>query len=341
MQRRFLRITALLLIGLGGVAFFYYIRSLLIPFVIAALIAYVIYPLVRSLEMRGIKRRTAIFTVYAAGVVLVAIFFTVFIPALLQETRSFSRILPEYTRAWEEAQAHLYRLSERVYLPPEGRQVLREMTGQIRSGVLESLRGFARAVLGIISFLPSLILAPFLAYYLIRDFDHIKKRFLAALPPGYRSDLLSLIREGDLIFSQFLRGHLLISAIVGLLTGVGAALIGMPFAVLIGLFTAVADLVPVFGPVLAAVPVVGLALSISQWKAVLMLGIFLAVQQLEGSVLAPRLLGDRVGLHPLMVVFVLLVGGYLAGPLGLIFAVPAAGLLRVVLSYLWEKMVRT
>lgn len=339
MQRRILRIIFLCLVALAGGAFFYYVRSLFIPFVIAVLIAYIIYPLVRSLETRGVNRAGAILTVYAAGTVLAGIFFAVFVPALFQEAKSFSRILPVYTRAWEDVQAYLYRISERVYLPPEGRQILKEMTDHIRSGVLQRLRSFASGVLGIISLLPSLILAPFLAYYLIRDFDHLKKRFLAFLPPGCRNDLLSLLREGDLIFSQFLRGHLLISVIVGLITGVGAALINMPFAILIGFFTAVADLIPVFGPALAAIPVVGLALSISRWQAFLMLVVFLAVQQLEGSILTPRLLGNRVGLHPLTVVFVLLIGGYLAGPLGLIFAVPAAGLLRVVLSYLWEKMV--
>jgi predicted PurR-regulated permease PerM len=113
----------------------------------------------------------------------------------------------------------------------------------------------------------------------------------------------------------------------------------MPFAVLIGLFTAVLDLIPYFGPLLAAIPVVGLALTISYWKGIAMLVIYIIVQQFEGSFLAPRLLGDRVGLHPVATVLVLLIGGNLAGPLGLIFAVPAAGLLRIILRYLWEKIV--
>lgn len=339
MQRRTLRIIFLCLMVLAGGAFICYISSIFIPFGIAALIAYIIYPLVWSLEARGVDRKKAIFTVYTAGLVLAGIFLVVFVPALFREAKAFGSILPVYVETWEEVQVFLDRMLTRTYLPLEAQQIVKEMVGQIRRGILIGMRGFAKMLMGIVSFLPSLLLAPFLTYYIIKDFDLLKKRFLAFLPPNSRNDLLFLAREGDLIFSQFLRGHLLISLIVGFLTGLGAALIKVPFAILIGIFTAAADLIPVFGPVLAAVPVVGLALSISRWKGLVMLGIFLLVQQVEGSFLAPRLLGERVGLHPLATVFVLLIGGYLAGPLGLIFAVPFAGLLRVVLRFLWEKLV--
>lgn len=339
MKSRTLRIVILCLIGLAGGVFLYYIRSILVPFGIAVLMAYIIYPLVRSLETRGVKRSRAIFTVYVAGLILVCIFFGFFVPAMFDEAKAFGKILPVYIDTWEEIREVIDRLLKRTNLPPEGLQILKETVGNIRRSALQGIRGFAQMLVGAVALLPSFILAPFLAYYIIKDFDHIKKSVLAFLPPQYRNDLLFLIREGDLIFSQFLRGHLLISLIVGFLTGAGAALINMPFAVLIGFFTAIADLIPFFGPVLAAIPVVGLALTISRWKGLVMLGIFLLVQQVEGSFLTPRLLGDRVGLHPLATVFVLLIGGYLAGPLGLIFAVPAAGLLRILVHYLWEKIV--
>ncbi len=334
-----MRIVILCLLGLAAVVFLYYIRSLLIPFGIAVLMAYIIYPLIRSLEAREIKRSWAIFTVYAAGLLFISILMVLFVPALLDEAKTFGKILPVYVDTWGDLQEYADQLLMRTNLPPEALQVWKETAAGIRRGALESLRGFARTLVGSISLLPSFFLAPFLAYYMIKDFDHIKKTVLSFLPPEHRNDLLFLMREGDLIFSRFLRGRLLVSMIVGLLTGAGAAFAGMPFAILIGLVTAIADLIPFFGPVLAAIPVVGFALAISRWKGLAMLVIFLLVQQLEASFLTPRLLGERVGLHPLAIVLVLFVGGYLAGPLGLIFAVPAAGLLRVLVHYLWEKIV--
>ncbi len=317
MRRHTLRIVILCLLGLAAVVFLYYIRSLLIPFGIAVLMAYIIYPLIRSLEAREIKRSWAIFTVYAAGLLFISILMVLFVPALLDEAKTFGKILPVYVDTWGDLQEYADQLLMRTNLPPEALQVWKETAAGIRRGALESLRGFARTLVGSISLLP----------------------VLSFLPPEHRNDLLFLMREGDLIFSRFLRGRLLVSMIVGLLTGAGAAFAGMPFAILIGLVTAIADLIPFFGPVLAAIPVVGFALAISRWKGLAMLVIFLLVQQLEASFLTPRLLGERVGLHPLAIVLVLFVGGYLAGPLGLIFAVPAAGLLRVLVHYLWEKIV--
>ena len=190
-----------------------------------------------------------------------------------------------------------------------------------------------------IALLPSFLLAPFLAYYMLKDYDHFKKQLLAILPPEFRSDLVHFLREADLIFSKFVRGHLLVSSIVGFLTGLGAALIGLRFFLLFGIFTGLADLIPFFGPIIAAFPVIGLAFVESRMKGILMLIVYLAVQQLEGCILVPRLLGDRMGLHPLAVILVLLIGGYFFGALGLIFAVPVACLMRVGLRSLWDRMV--
>jgi predicted PurR-regulated permease PerM len=339
MKRQTFRIIVLCLVGLAAAAFVYLVRSLLVPFAIAALIAYLIYPLVRMLETRGVNRAKAILTVYAAGIILAGIFLLLFIPTLFKETRTFESILPVYSSTWMEFQNYLNRLSDRVLLPPEARQILTEMSSRIRSGLYERMLSFAEGLLGLIAQLPSFLLAPFLAYYMVKDYEHLKKRFLAFLPPECRSDLVHFLREADLIFSKFLRGHLLVSAVVGFLTGLGAALIGLRFFLLIGIFTALADLIPFFGPAIAAFPVIGLALVENRMKGILMLIVYLAVQQLEGCFLVPRLLGDQMGLHPLAMVLVLLIGGYFFGALGLIFAVPVACLMRVGLRSLWDRSI--
>ncbi|MGD0153634.1 MAG: AI-2E family transporter [Thermacetogeniaceae bacterium] len=339
MKRQTYRIIVLCLMGLAAAAFIYLVRSLLAPFVIAILLAYLIYPLVRTLEPRGVSRANAILTVYAAGIILAGIFLLLVVPTLFNETRAFENILPVYSNAWMEAQGYLNHLSERVLLPPEGRQILLDMSIHIRSGLYERLRSFAEGLLGLIALLPSFLLAPFIAYYMIKDFEHFKKRLLAMLPSESRGNLINFLQEADLIFSKFLRGHVLVSIIVGFLTGLGAALIGLQFFLLIGIFTAMADLIPFFGPIIAAFPVVGLALVESRTKGVLMLLVFLVVQQIEGAVLAPRLLGERMGLHPLAVVLVLLIGGYYFGPLGMIFAVPVTCLLRVGVQALWDRLI--
>jgi predicted PurR-regulated permease PerM len=338
-QRQTSRIIFLCLAGLAAVYLFYLVRSLLIPFAIAAFMAYAIYPLVRLLETRGVNRANAILTVYAAGIILAGIFLLLFIPALFNETKAFESILPVYGNAWTELHIYLNRLSDRVLLPPEVRQILTDMSDRIRSGLYVRMHAFAEDMLYLIAQLPSFLLAPFLAYYILKDYEHFRQRFLDILPPEARSYLVHFLSEADLIFSKFLRGHVLISAIVGFFTGLAAALIGLRFFLLIGIITALLDLIPVFGAIIAAIPVVGLALAQSRVQGILMLILFLTVQELEGFILVPRLLGDRMGLNPLIMMLVLLIGGYFFGALGMIFAVPVTCLMRVVFRSLWDKII--
>lgn len=343
MQRRIFRVVLICILGFGCFVLLYELRRLLIPFSLAVLIAYLVYPLVNNLESRGVSRVSSIMTVYAAGLILVGIFFALFIPALLKETKGFGTLISGWGQALLDAPGYLARLSGRVALPIEIQQILFDTSQRIEYAIVHALEKFIReltdGLLSLIAILPSFILAPFIAYYLIRDYELLKKSFLALFPPASRASMVYLLREADVIFSRFLRGHLMISLIVGFLTGLGAAVIGLKFYLLIGIFTAVADLVPIFGPIIAAVPAVGIAFAENRIKGAVMLAIFLVVQQLEGSILVPRLLGEQVGLHPLAVMLVLLVGGALFGPLGLIFSVPAAGLLRIVLRCIWQKMV--
>ena len=148
-KRQTFRIIVLCLMGLAAIAFVYLVRSLLIPFAIAAVIAYLILPLVRILESRGVNRAKAILTVYTAGIILTGIFLLLFIPTLFKETRAFENILPVYSNAWTELQDYLNRLSDRVMLPAEGRQILVEMSNRIRGDLYAWMRGFAESLLGL------------------------------------------------------------------------------------------------------------------------------------------------------------------------------------------------
>ncbi len=182
MKRQTFRILAGCFMGLALLLLIYLVRSLLAPFLIAALMAYLAFPLVHTLEDRGVSRSQAIMTVYAAGLILAAIFFFLFVPTLFNETRAFENILPFYSTAWTEANNFFHRWSDRILLPPEVRQILTEMFMSIRSNLLGRLRGFAMGLLGLVSLLPSLLLAPFLAYYMIKDFDHFKSRVSGPAP---------------------------------------------------------------------------------------------------------------------------------------------------------------
>jgi len=153
-----------------------------------------------------------------------------------------------------------------------------------------------------------------------------------------RKDVLDLGRKVNHVVSGFLRGQLIVSCIVGILVASCLSLLGVKYAIIVGIFAGLADIIPYFGPLISAVPAVALALTVSPWTALWVVILLIAIQQFEGSVLSPKIVGDRVGLHPLTVIFAVLAGGELMGILGMLMAVPVAATVKVVAAHVGDRI---
>jgi predicted PurR-regulated permease PerM len=174
---------------------------------------------------------------------------------------------------------------------------------------------------------------------MLKDSNHISTRLLNFLPVSIREEFINLWGKIDNVLTNFIRGHLLVAGIVGLLTTIGLLIIKMKFALILGIIAGLADLIPYFGPILGAVPAVVLALLDSNVQVFYVILVMIIVQQLESNLLSPKILGDSVGLHPLAVIFVLLTGGHFFGVVGMIIAVPFAAVIKIVINYAVTKMV--
>ncbi|HEY8347954.1 MAG TPA: AI-2E family transporter [Symbiobacteriaceae bacterium] len=334
MNRRMRRVVAALVLGgliLAGGWGLWMIRPVLAPFLLAVAFAYLVAPLVNALVQRGMQRTWAILTVYlllgAAGALAVV----KLLPVAVSQLRSLTEAIPRYAM-WAHGLVDSLQQQVRVMgAPPELRDVLdRTITEmEIRSvRVLQELLGI-QTLQRAAGFLASLVLAPFLAFYMLRDMERFKQRFVQALPQRYRKEILMLLRDMDRVLSGFVRGEILLSFTVGCLAALAAALLGLRYSLLLGLWAGITELIPYVGPVLGAIPAVLAGLSISPLRGLAVVGAFAVIQQLENAVLSPKIVGERVGLHPLVVILAVLIGGYLAGAWGLILAPPVAGLLRV------------
>ena len=144
----------------------------------------------------------------------------------------------------------------------------------------------------------------------------------------------------DNSLGSFIRGQLLISAIVGILIAVGLSIMGVDFALIIGLIAGIFNIVPYFGPIIGAVPAVVFALLKSPLTAVYVVLLFAVVNQVESSIISPNILGEHVGLHPVTVIFSIISGGYLFGILGVILAVPVTSIVKVTLRYVHNKLLQ-
>lgn len=317
----------------AAAALVYALRPLLPPFVLAVFLAYAVYPAVEALHRRGLSRTWAILLVYALGGLALGAAVAFFLPPFLNELAGLGDEVPRHLERVSRAVAGLAGRYERLRLPPAVRQAVDAGIRQAERDVLGALEAAVGSVLGLFGQAFNLVLAPVIAFYILLDLPRFRARVELLLPAGARAQALTLLREMDRVLAGFIRGQAIVSAAVGVLTGAGLALVGVPFSLVLGLVAGITNLIPYFGPFLGAVPGLLLAAAVSGMTLLKAALVYLAVQQLEAAVLVPRVMGQTVGLHPLALIFALLAGGTAFGLAGLVVAVPAAGLVRVLGSF--------
>ncbi len=319
----------------------YKVRVILVPFGLAVVIAYFLNPFVDKLERRNVPRGWAIALVYLFVLAVLGGIITIGIPGLIRELNSFSQTIPKIARELQslidEAEARYSRFA----LPDSVRHVFDDRIKLVEGELMKMVAALAQGVIGVFSHFFSLIIAPIFAFYLLADSGQLKKGFLNLMPTRLRTDFQALSVEINEIFSKYISGHLTVCAIVGLMTGLGYTLIGLPYAFILGAFSGVADLIPYFGPFVGAVPAFLLALLTSKAMALKVILVVLMIQQIENCVITPKILGDSLGLSPLVVIIALMVGGELYGILGLLLAVPVTAVLKCLIHYLYLKLIDT
>lgn len=325
------------LLAAVGLYFLYLVRAILPPFIFAIALTYLLSPLVDYLSQHRLNRTAAIAVVYillGAGAVLIGLYG---LPALARELSVLAEAIPRYTDMVQSLFDELQFSYRRIHLPEFVRQVVDENIRQGETLALESLRTTTNIMVGLLSQAFSLIVAPIIAFYFLQDGGGVARRIQTYAPREYREEILSLFQEIDLILHNFILGRLFIAAVVGALTTLGLALTGVDLVLVLGLIAGLSDLIPYFGPVLGAIPAVLLAGTVSTKTMIYVILVFVIVQQIESNLLAPLILGESVGLHPVLVVFALLAGGHLYGVWGVLLAVPAAAIMGVLLRFVYHR----
>jgi predicted PurR-regulated permease PerM len=334
------------LLVLAGILLFclliHQLRPILAPFVIGALIAYLGDPLTDRLEILGCKRSIAavlVFTVLGLMLLLVLLFL---LPLLANQLDALVRSLPAvYQWVGETA---LPWLQQRLDLPEESlpglkmKQTLADNWQSVGKLVANVARYVSGSGVNFLVFLGNLVLIPVVAFYLLRDWDKLMPRLLQMLPKHWQDKALSLAVESDEVIGAFLRGQFLVMLALGFIYSLGLWIVGLNLAFLIGSLAGLASVVPYLG---AAVGIIAAtAATVIQFQDMSMLvwvGLVFGVgQMIEGYLLTPMLVGDRIGLHPVAVIFAILAGGQLAGFTGVLLALPVAAVVMVFLRHLHE-----
>lgn len=321
------------LVFLGILIFLYRVRTVLTPFLFAILLAYILYPLVVAVENRGASRIGAILVVYAFFAAFLGVVFWTAVPSLIKELEQIARKLPNQAQQLEELGYDAVSYFRRMELPGTVRDALGIVMERIQLAMEGLATRFMQLMMGAFANIVSLIISPILAFYFLRDHHAMRERSLRYVPAQYRGDAQNMLREINSALNGFFRGQLLVCLFVGLFVYVGLLLLDIPYALFIGLLAGLFDIIPYFGPVLGFLPAAALALAKSPLTVLWVLLLFVGANQIENGIISPKIIGDRVGLHPLIVIFAILVGGNLLGILGMLMAIPVAAIIRVILQY--------
>lgn len=331
-----LRINWLIAIALAG-WLMYLLAPVLTPFIAAALLAYIGDPLADRLQKLKLPRTLAVVAVFVLTFVVLALLILLIGPLVKTQVGALLSALPQIAAKAE--QVWLPSILGFLEIEPGGdvgigpflerySDTFSSWSGKVLGALSKSGGALAAAVL-------SLFLIPILTFYLLRDWDTIMSRVAALIPDSQRDTVMQLARESDEVLGAFLRGQILVMLALSVLYSVGLAISGVKFAVAIGVVSGLVSFVPylglVFGMSLAAL-VVGLEPS-PLWPMIGVVLTFTIAQMIEGSVLTPKLVGDRIGLHPVLVIFAVAAGGQLFGFFGILMALPAAAVLSVLLRF--------
>lgn len=332
-----------LAVALVGGVLIYLLAPALTPFAIAALFAYLWDPVVDRLERLGLSRNFSVSLVFLFITVAVVAIILLVIPFTERQIAKFLDQLPRWL-AWIQAEAQP-QLEKRfgVTLDFADPNKLIEMlkghwreAGGVATAVLAKVSKSGLTVLGWVA---QLVLIPVVTFYLLRDWDVLVSRVNELLPRGIEPTVSRLARESDEVLGAFLRGQLSVMLSLGTLYAVGLWAIGIDVGPLIGMIAGLISFVPYLGAIVGVgMALIAAVVQYQDWTHVfLVLAVFGVGQTIEGYVLVPKLVGDKIGLHPVAVIFAILAGGELFGFLGVLLALPAAAVVMVLLRFLHER----
>ena len=333
---------------LGALWLVWKLAPVLTPFVVAAMLGWLGDPLVDRIQARGYSRLSAVSTVFVAMSLIVLAVMLILLPLIARQIMTLVESWPQYQAwfgdwfngrlapwvqakfdfdlvAWFDSE-HLMRLLQKHW----------QRVGGFAAAVLAFV---SRSGMGMLLWLTNLVLIPVLAFFFLRDWDRFVERIAALVPRDHLPTVQRLARESDDVLGGFLRGQFMVMAALGVMYGLGLWLVGIKVGILIGVIGGLLSFVPYLGP--ASVVVMGSIAALVQGGGWPMLAgvavVFTLAQLVESYLLTPKLVGERIGLHPMAVIFAVMAGGVLFGFLGMLLALPVAAVVNVLLRFSVER----
>ncbi|MDX8359472.1 AI-2E family transporter [Cytobacillus sp. IB215316] len=307
------------------------IAIVITPFVIAAFITYLLHPIIEKIHHHGVPRSIAILLIYTLFFGGVGFGLYKGVPIIIEQLKDLSENVPifiETYRDWiEEIRDQTSHwpngFHDRI---EEGLQSIEKESALLVTKLLNSMKR-------LLNYIILIAIIPFLVFYMLKDYPDINKAIWYITPKKFRTPGKEFLKGVDESLGNYIRGQLFVCFAIGIIATIGFWLIKMKYPLLLGSIIGVTNIIPYFGPIIGLIPTVIIAATISMKMVLFVSGLVLVLQFIEGNVLSPLIVGKSLHMHPIVIMFALLVGGEIAGVLGLIVAVPFLAILKVTILH--------
>jgi predicted PurR-regulated permease PerM len=308
--------------------------SVLKPFILSIVLAYLLNPIVQIFERRKIHRIFSVIIVYLIFLGLILVFAFILVPRLLKDIKVLVANLPYYSQQFQSMVKSFQETYINSNLPQSIKDVIDEGIINFQDLMIVTLQSILDSVVNAFSKILNIIIVPVIVFYLLKDAEYFKKQSLLLLPKKHRTKAILLFRDIDNAFGKFIRGQIIVATFIGILTTTALTILDVKYAVFLGLFAGIANVIPYFGPLIGLIPTVIFALFDSVAKALYAGIAFIIIQQIESGILTPKIIGESVGVHPVYVILSLFIGGKLMGIVGMILAVPIYVAIKLTVRHL-------
>lgn len=298
------------------------VRDVIILILVAFILASALSPLVTRLESRRVPRLVAILIIYIISLLifggLVAAIIPLFVSQIVNLINNFPAYLAEIASLFGNT-------------PINSEDFINTLSGEVTA----FSRNIFQFTLGVFSGVLSFITVAVLTFYLLVDEKNLRSRLQSGLPESYNGRVTRILEVVQTRLGAWVRGQLILSLIIGTMYFVGLTILGIPYSLALGIIAGMLEVVPVMGPIIAAIPAILIALTKSPVLAIGVIALFFVIQQLENHLIVPKVMQRAVGLSPLVTLLALLAGGKLFGIIGIVLAVPVAVIIHVILYDFW------
>lgn len=324
-------------------------RDALTPFIFGGIIAYLLLPAVRRLEatlatvrvLPTWRRPIAVLTVYVATIITIVLVVRLVVPPLVAQILSLVDSFPMLANTGRDRISQLLAIYHDL-VADELESAIEAGLADISSTLAAAARALATATLGwamrTVNGIVGFLVIPIWLFYVLKDQERGSRFFYSLFPPKVRPDARAIAGIVDDVLMRYIRGQLLLGLAIGIASFVFLVLFGVPYALVLAVVNGLFELVPIIGPWLGAIPAVLVTLAVAPEKVPLVVLFYIVLQQVENTLLVPKIQGDAVDLNPAILIVALVIGGSVAGVWGLLAAVPLAAIARDVFIYLHRRL---